>query len=446
MSLAPALLLSMPQLIDPELRANPSCCCASTRRKARSASSSIGRRTSRPPKPCGSSRRSTTRTICRCSSAGPSSRSAAGSSPRSRPSDVEHRSVGAGLYLSASPVLLRRVLMARPLPRRTLVLAGYAGWGPGQLDERARRVGLAHHARRARFDLRDPVDRRVGDGDSPPRRRPASPADGAWRALSPPTGTASARPSSMAGVSTRTRTWRPPRARRLVARRAERRCERHARRSSDCARLRVCRRAARRLAGRRRRRAARRLPSGRGARLRHPRFRRRHARDGPGVCPRHCAARGRGRRAAVHDGRPARDGAEAIPSPVAAGRRALIVYTSGTTGRPKGVVTTHANIAAQVAALTSAWAWTASDRTLLVLPLHHVHGIINVRRLRAGRRAPAARCLPRFDAGATWARLASGEITVFTAVPTIYHRLIAAWEARARRAAPRWSAGAGARG
>jgi putative transcriptional regulator len=50
------------------------------------------------------------------------------------PPDVEHRGVGAGLYLSASPLLLRRVLTARPLPRRTHVLAGYAGWGPGQLD------------------------------------------------------------------------------------------------------------------------------------------------------------------------------------------------------------------------------------------------------------------------------------------------------------------------
>ena len=50
------------------------------------------------------------------------------------PSDVEHRGVGAGLYLSASPVFLRRVLTTRPLPRRTHVLAGYAGWGPGQLD------------------------------------------------------------------------------------------------------------------------------------------------------------------------------------------------------------------------------------------------------------------------------------------------------------------------
>jgi len=50
------------------------------------------------------------------------------------PEHVEHRSVGAGLYLSASPLLLRRALMARPLPKRTVVLAGYAGWGPGQLD------------------------------------------------------------------------------------------------------------------------------------------------------------------------------------------------------------------------------------------------------------------------------------------------------------------------
>jgi len=50
------------------------------------------------------------------------------------PDGVESKGVGAGLYLSASPLLLRRVLMARPLPKRTHVLAGYAGWGPGQLD------------------------------------------------------------------------------------------------------------------------------------------------------------------------------------------------------------------------------------------------------------------------------------------------------------------------
>jgi putative transcriptional regulator len=51
------------------------------------------------------------------------------------PDDAEHRTFGAGLFLSASPLLLRQVLTMRPLPRRTHVLAGYAGWGPGQLDE-----------------------------------------------------------------------------------------------------------------------------------------------------------------------------------------------------------------------------------------------------------------------------------------------------------------------
>lgn len=50
------------------------------------------------------------------------------------PEAIEHKALGAGLYLSASPALLRRVLTARPLPRRTHVLAGYAGWGPRQLD------------------------------------------------------------------------------------------------------------------------------------------------------------------------------------------------------------------------------------------------------------------------------------------------------------------------
>lgn len=50
------------------------------------------------------------------------------------PEGVESRGVGAGLHLSASPLLLRRVLSAQPLPKRTHVLAGYAGWGPGQLD------------------------------------------------------------------------------------------------------------------------------------------------------------------------------------------------------------------------------------------------------------------------------------------------------------------------
>ena len=59
------------------------------------------------------------------------------------------------------------------------------------------------------------------------------------------------------------------------------------------------------------------------------------------------------------------------------GRRCLILYTSGTTGRAKGVVWTFANLYAQLRSLSKAWQWSADDRTLLVLPLHHVHGRAN---------------------------------------------------------------------
>jgi malonyl-CoA/methylmalonyl-CoA synthetase len=109
-------------------------------------------------------------------------------------------------------------------------------------------------------------------------------------------------------------------------------------------------------------------------------------------------------------------------------RGAMILYTSGTTGRPKGVVVTHANYAAQIESLLTAWEWTRDDRALLVLPLHHVHGIVNVLgcALAAGA---ACDILPQFETEPAWERLASGEITVFSAVPTIYRRLIQSFDA-----------------
>ena len=108
-------------------------------------------------------------------------------------------------------------------------------------------------------------------------------------------------------------------------------------------------------------------------------------------------------------------------------RRAMIIYTSGTTGKPKGAVTTHGNMAAQIGSLVTAWEWTPADNALLVLPLHHVHGIINVLgcALAAGA---SCEILPQFETETTWDRLSSGEISVFSAVPTIYHRLVQSWE------------------
>ncbi len=104
-------------------------------------------------------------------------------------------------------------------------------------------------------------------------------------------------------------------------------------------------------------------------------------------------------------------------------RGALLLYTSGTTGKPKGVLTTHAILAAQIRSVVQAWEWSERDRILHVLPLHHLHGILNA--LCAALYAGAAcEFLPRFDAERVWQRIeASRELTLFMAVPTIYAKL-----------------------
>lgn len=116
------------------------------------------------------------------------------------------------------------------------------------------------------------------------------------------------------------------------------------------------------------------------------------------------------------------DGAGKLPV-VAPERRAMILFTSGTTSKPKGVVSTHRNIRAQVTTLLEAWGWQAKDAIPLFLPLHHIHGIINVLCCALWIGAKVA-IFPRFDMDLVMTQVRLRKYTVFMAVPTIYVKII----------------------
>jgi malonyl-CoA/methylmalonyl-CoA synthetase len=111
---------------------------------------------------------------------------------------------------------------------------------------------------------------------------------------------------------------------------------------------------------------------------------------------------------------------------------ALIVYTSGTTGAPKGAVLPRRAIASNLDALAVAWAWTADDEVAHALPLFHVHGLV-LGILGPLRRGGTARHLGRFSPEAVADALA-GESTMFFGVPTMYRRLADAAEQNERLA------------
>jgi malonyl-CoA/methylmalonyl-CoA synthetase len=101
---------------------------------------------------------------------------------------------------------------------------------------------------------------------------------------------------------------------------------------------------------------------------------------------------------------------------------ALIGYTSGTTGAPKGAVLSHANLLAGTESVRLAWRWTADDRLVLALPLFHAHGLcVGLHgTLLAGA---SAALLPRFDVATVLDAAAEHHASLFFGVPTMYHRL-----------------------
>ncbi|ABI58130.1 malonate--CoA ligase [Alkalilimnicola ehrlichii MLHE-1] len=109
------------------------------------------------------------------------------------------------------------------------------------------------------------------------------------------------------------------------------------------------------------------------------------------------------------------------PHPVSRDDLACILYTSGTTGRPKGAMLSHGNLAANALALEEAWGWRQDDVLIHALPIFHVHGLF-VAMHCAMMGASKVYFLPRFDADQVLQLLPRA--TVLMGVPTFYTRLL----------------------
>ncbi|KUM90852.1 MULTISPECIES: acyl-CoA synthetase [Streptomyces] len=108
-------------------------------------------------------------------------------------------------------------------------------------------------------------------------------------------------------------------------------------------------------------------------------------------------------------------------SPARDGDPALVVYTSGTTGPPKGAVIPRRAVATTLDALADAWQWTSEDVLVHGLPLFHVHGLV-LGILGPLRRGGSVRHLGRFSTDGVARELNDGATMLF-GVPTMYHRI-----------------------
>ncbi|MEU6648680.1 acyl-CoA synthetase [Streptomyces sp. NPDC046900] len=116
-----------------------------------------------------------------------------------------------------------------------------------------------------------------------------------------------------------------------------------------------------------------------------------------------------------------RDAGAYAPADAADEDPALVVYTSGTTGPPKGAVIPRRAVAFTLDALADAWRWTGDDVLVHGLPLFHVHGLV-LGILGPLRRGGSVRHLGRFSTDGV-ARELGGRATMLFGVPTMYHRI-----------------------
>ena len=128
-------------------------------------------------------------------------------------------------------------------------------------------------------------------------------------------------------------------------------------------------------------------------------------------------------------------------NPLNQDKEALVLYTSGTSRYPRGVVHTFGSVEAQVKTLCQAWRWQPDDRLLHVLPIAHIHGLVCGLLCTLAAGASCA-LMPSFKTEKVWEQLATRSFSLFTAVPTIYQYMLDTWRKASVEKQNIWKEGA----